>query len=307
MMADLQSLSCALLESLNDKNLALSHQRKTNKILGARVAELEKKLKTLEVTGLWNVAEHASSLEKLRSECDDIRSQVDRSKDDLATHALSDGGSECEDDLGSSAVAAATTTTPYRRGNDDQCLVDLDLGQPASAGSGANDKLPAASVVRPLYACRDNLVSLESSSVGGGHLTGSSDCSPSRTLSPSSLHSDPSPDAEWNLPQPLLAVDRHNGMTGSADLHSASMNCSAASDSFKASAAASAAAAAPSKPVIENGCSLVNLDEEPIIGHQHPQRHPMISHELMCHDLLAAIGGEFSTPRRSASSSPDCL
>jgi len=31
MMADLQSLACALLESLNDKNIALSHQRKTNK------------------------------------------------------------------------------------------------------------------------------------------------------------------------------------------------------------------------------------------------------------------------------------
>ena len=31
MMADLQSLACALLESLNDKNVALSHQRKTNK------------------------------------------------------------------------------------------------------------------------------------------------------------------------------------------------------------------------------------------------------------------------------------
>jgi len=33
MMADLQSLSCALLESLNDKNVALSHQRKTNKLV----------------------------------------------------------------------------------------------------------------------------------------------------------------------------------------------------------------------------------------------------------------------------------
>ena len=31
MTADLQSLASALLESLNDKNLALSHQRKTNK------------------------------------------------------------------------------------------------------------------------------------------------------------------------------------------------------------------------------------------------------------------------------------
>jgi len=33
MMADLQSLACALLESLNDKNVALSHQRKTNKFV----------------------------------------------------------------------------------------------------------------------------------------------------------------------------------------------------------------------------------------------------------------------------------
>ena len=31
MMADLQSLSAALLETVNDKNLAISHQRKTNK------------------------------------------------------------------------------------------------------------------------------------------------------------------------------------------------------------------------------------------------------------------------------------
>ena len=30
-MADLQALAGALLDSVNDKNLALSHQRKTNK------------------------------------------------------------------------------------------------------------------------------------------------------------------------------------------------------------------------------------------------------------------------------------
>lgn len=53
-MADLRGLASALLETINDKNLALSHQRKTNKILGNRVAELEKKLRTLEVSGLWN-------------------------------------------------------------------------------------------------------------------------------------------------------------------------------------------------------------------------------------------------------------
>ncbi|ELT88423.1 hypothetical protein CAPTEDRAFT_53024, partial [Capitella teleta] len=55
MMSDLQSVASALLDTVKDKNLALSHQRKTNKILGNRVSELEKKLKTLEVAGLWNV------------------------------------------------------------------------------------------------------------------------------------------------------------------------------------------------------------------------------------------------------------
>lgn len=35
--------------------MVLQHQRQTNKILGNRVAELEKKLRTLEVSGLWSL------------------------------------------------------------------------------------------------------------------------------------------------------------------------------------------------------------------------------------------------------------
>ncbi|KAH3786348.1 coiled-coil domain-containing protein 149-like [Dreissena polymorpha] len=76
-MTDLQALAGALLDSVNDKNLALSHQRKTNKILGNRVAELEKKIKTLELTGLWSVpASTSSSLERLRQDIDDVRTLV---------------------------------------------------------------------------------------------------------------------------------------------------------------------------------------------------------------------------------------
>uniref|UniRef100_A0A8C4Q861 Coiled-coil domain containing 149 n=1 Tax=Eptatretus burgeri TaxID=7764 RepID=A0A8C4Q861_EPTBU len=56
-LSDLRSLSLALLDTICDKNMALQHQRKTNKILGARVAELDKKLKTLEVSGLWSLPE----------------------------------------------------------------------------------------------------------------------------------------------------------------------------------------------------------------------------------------------------------
>eukprot|EP00794_Sanderia_malayensis_P005240 gene5240-5902_t len=51
---ELQRLTKTLTESLADKDLALTVQRKTNRVLGARVRELEKKLKTLEISGLWS-------------------------------------------------------------------------------------------------------------------------------------------------------------------------------------------------------------------------------------------------------------
>ncbi|XP_069778918.1 coiled-coil domain-containing protein 149-A isoform X2 [Narcine bancroftii] len=54
-ISDLKSLASALLETIHDKNMVLQHQRQTNRILGNRVAELEKKLRTLEVSGLWSL------------------------------------------------------------------------------------------------------------------------------------------------------------------------------------------------------------------------------------------------------------
>ncbi|XP_011668377.2 coiled-coil domain-containing protein 149 isoform X2 [Strongylocentrotus purpuratus] len=60
-VGDLQALATSLLETVHDKNMALSHQKNTNKILGKRVAELEKKLKTLEVAGLWTLPVGAGS------------------------------------------------------------------------------------------------------------------------------------------------------------------------------------------------------------------------------------------------------
>ncbi|KAJ8385233.1 hypothetical protein AAFF_G00191100 [Aldrovandia affinis] len=54
-VSDLKSLATALLETIHEKNIVIQHQRQTNKILGNRVAELEKKLKTLEVSGLWSL------------------------------------------------------------------------------------------------------------------------------------------------------------------------------------------------------------------------------------------------------------
>ncbi|KAG7497257.1 hypothetical protein JOB18_034341 [Solea senegalensis] len=54
-IADLKSLATALLETIHEKNLIIQHQRHTNRILGNRVADLERKLKTLEVSGLWSL------------------------------------------------------------------------------------------------------------------------------------------------------------------------------------------------------------------------------------------------------------
>ncbi|XP_061848627.1 coiled-coil domain-containing protein 149 isoform X3 [Colius striatus] len=54
-ISDLKSLATALLETIHEKNIIIQHQRQTNKILGNRVAELEKKLRTLEIAGLWSL------------------------------------------------------------------------------------------------------------------------------------------------------------------------------------------------------------------------------------------------------------
>uniref|UniRef100_A0A1I8M3X6 Uncharacterized protein n=1 Tax=Musca domestica TaxID=7370 RepID=A0A1I8M3X6_MUSDO len=44
---DLKTLCLTLLDNLNDKNLALNHQKKTNKILATKIAELEQRMKVL--------------------------------------------------------------------------------------------------------------------------------------------------------------------------------------------------------------------------------------------------------------------
>ncbi|XP_062372087.1 coiled-coil domain-containing protein 149-A [Sardina pilchardus] len=52
---DLKSVASALLEAIQEKSLVITHHRHTNRILGNRVSELEKKLKTLEVSGFWSL------------------------------------------------------------------------------------------------------------------------------------------------------------------------------------------------------------------------------------------------------------
>ncbi|XP_034745745.1 coiled-coil domain-containing protein 149-like isoform X3 [Etheostoma cragini] len=54
-ISDLKSLATALLETIHEKNMVIQHQRQINKILGNRVAELEMKLKSLEMSGIWSL------------------------------------------------------------------------------------------------------------------------------------------------------------------------------------------------------------------------------------------------------------
>lgn len=45
--SDLKALCLALLDNLNDKSLGLSHQKNTNRLLAAKIATLEEKIRTL--------------------------------------------------------------------------------------------------------------------------------------------------------------------------------------------------------------------------------------------------------------------
>ncbi|XP_050399707.1 rho-associated protein kinase 1 [Patella vulgata] len=134
-MADLQGLCGALLDTINDKNLALSHQRKTNKILGSRISELEKKLKTLEVSGLWNVPD-MTSLEKLRHECDEVKTLIPRlfseSSDNSVPNTeklddLNDFESELSSSTPSSVTSPVHVTQSVRFSANTVHMDDLDL------------------------------------------------------------------------------------------------------------------------------------------------------------------------------------
>ncbi|XP_052061019.1 coiled-coil domain-containing protein 149-like [Mytilus californianus] len=135
-MSDLQALASALLETVNDKNLALSHQRKTNKILGNRVSELEKKIKTLEVAGLWNVPSSLPNLEKLRAECEDVKTLIplmSQSSDDTAQDTSQDidhynnDNLECDLYSPSSSELTSPTHCSYSISHDNSLVHHEDI------------------------------------------------------------------------------------------------------------------------------------------------------------------------------------
>lgn len=51
---ELEGLANSLSGSVKEKSLALTHQKKANKMLAKRIAELEHRLKVLEISGLWS-------------------------------------------------------------------------------------------------------------------------------------------------------------------------------------------------------------------------------------------------------------
>eukprot|EP00731_Ephydatia_muelleri_P021163 Em0013g890a len=51
-LSELETLANSLSESVKEKSIALAHQREANKILAAKITELERRIKTLELSGL---------------------------------------------------------------------------------------------------------------------------------------------------------------------------------------------------------------------------------------------------------------
>lgn len=50
---ELEALANNLSETVKEKSISLLHQKKANKMLATRIAELEHKLKVVEISGLW--------------------------------------------------------------------------------------------------------------------------------------------------------------------------------------------------------------------------------------------------------------
>lgn len=55
-ICELESLANSLSESVKEKTISLSHQKRANKMLASRITELEHRLKVLEISGLWSSA-----------------------------------------------------------------------------------------------------------------------------------------------------------------------------------------------------------------------------------------------------------
>ncbi|XP_072232695.1 coiled-coil domain-containing protein 149-A isoform X2 [Leuresthes tenuis] len=115
-ISDLKSLATALLETIHEKNLVIQHQRHTNRILGNRVADLERKLKTLEVSGLWSLPgtrDNISLNENLQPELHPTRvtsqpnkqPRVQPSKDGRSSHESSWECCTAGSDLGTDGVS----------------------------------------------------------------------------------------------------------------------------------------------------------------------------------------------------------
>ncbi|XP_077992327.1 uncharacterized protein LOC144446440 [Glandiceps talaboti] len=156
-VADLQNLASALLDTVNDKNLALNHQRNTNKILGKRVAELEKKLKTLEVSGFWNlptsqlkgktlasvIAENEEMKAGIKALTPRLAATSDQESDDGMTPPTSsrDGTTPPTSSQASPSHEVKSQTTTTCSDTDSLMSLDLDLLSPQGDTSSVSDSV----------------------------------------------------------------------------------------------------------------------------------------------------------------------
>lgn len=107
MIQELKTLAATLLDAINDKNLALNHQRKSNKLLGSRITDLENKLYQMELSGESNnFKEMLGNLEELRASCASLKMLVPNSSTEGSE--VDTASQDTVDNLGDEKSAAVT-------------------------------------------------------------------------------------------------------------------------------------------------------------------------------------------------------
>lgn len=68
-ISELESLANSLSQSVKEKSVTITHQKKANKVLATKVAELEHQLKAMELSSLWSSANNADAVSTSQCQC----------------------------------------------------------------------------------------------------------------------------------------------------------------------------------------------------------------------------------------------
>uniref|UniRef100_A0A182N567 Coiled-coil domain-containing protein 149 n=1 Tax=Anopheles dirus TaxID=7168 RepID=A0A182N567_9DIPT len=135
-ISDLKSLCLALLDNVNDKSLALAHQKKTNKLLATKIAELERHVKTL--AGCDDRATMASLSPSQYLLNGYSSATVDQDKDDgiIVRHSIETTELSPEQNSSSGPSQSGQRTEPLSSGSNKSCVLSCTDDEDDDVGDG---------------------------------------------------------------------------------------------------------------------------------------------------------------------------